>query len=476
MNIDAIAGPGSFSEELAKIETLAARPFANARELADALTLIYASVAEADLSKYDTAEVTQSAPEMMNALFAFRLKLRDQIPYWHSKGFMTHEAQKALRDVLRVTRYASDIFAEIAAGHPRLEAGHSPLHAFTGTHVNTHINPRFKDGDLSDFKSGDVLLVRGMLHNSAAIARIGDIDSQFSHVGLVYIDDKGKRWMVEALIEEGAVITPLEKSLGHGLGRAILLRSKDADLASRAAKAIHKRVRRSLGWFGRTILYDFTMRPTGYVELFCSKLVRQAYDRASEGLVILPTFTTRLDMKNRDFFQRIGVDTLETFAPADTEIEPRFDLVAEWRDVRVTSDLRLQDMVMTKFFEWMETHDYRFRPTFVIHLISVFGRLSAHLSETAKNLIAAVVPKVPINMRRRTIAAIAMLHKTAEPVFEDLKKREAARIAATGRPMHPREVLAALEEVRMKSAGTIGYLKGKHEAPLAVATSERAAA
>ena len=38
----------------------------------------------------------------------------------------------------------------------------------------------------------------------------------------------------------------------------------------------------------------------------------------------LPTFTTRYDMKNRDFVDRVGVTARETFAPADIELEPDF--------------------------------------------------------------------------------------------------------------------------------------------------------
>ena len=45
--------------------------------------------------------------------------------------------------------------------------------------------------------------MRGMHHNSAAIARIGDVDSQFSHLAIVHTDESGKHWVVEALIEDG---------------------------------------------------------------------------------------------------------------------------------------------------------------------------------------------------------------------------------------------------------------------------------
>ena len=175
----------------------------------------------------------------------------------------------------------------------------------------------------------------------------------------------------------------------------------------------------------------------------------------------LPTFGTRLDMRNRDFFNRIGVRAVETFAPGDMELEPEFDVVAEWRDFRTTSGLRLQDVLMDKLFEWMDLHDYRFRETLVIRLISLFGRLASHLSDEAKELLTDVVPKVPINMRRRTIATVAMLHKTAEPLFDELRRLEAEAIARTGRQLHPREVREILERVRQRMGREIGYLVAK---------------
>ena len=67
-------------------------------------------------------------------------------------------------------------------------------------------------------------------------------------------------------------------------------------------------------------------------------------------------------MKNRDFLDRIGVTAKETFAPADIELEPDFDFVAEWQDYRVTSRLRLQDLLMDELFRWMDDYGYKFAP------------------------------------------------------------------------------------------------------------------
>ncbi len=203
------------------------------------------------------------------------------------------------------------------------------------------------------------------------------------------------------------------------------------------------------------------MELKGEKELFCSKLVRLAFDRASGGTVVLPTFTTRFDMVNRDFMDRIGVTARETFAPGDIELEPDFDVVAEWQDYRVTSRLRLQDLLMDKLFWWMDEYGYKFHEDLAIRLVGFLGRGSSGLSDGTKQLIAEVFPKVPPNMSRSAIQAVAMLHKTAEPLLERLQAFERQSIEQHGRPMHAREVFDHLEAMRQEGKGRIGYLVGK---------------
>jgi hypothetical protein len=235
----------------------------------------------------------------------------------------------------------------------------------------------------------------------------------------------------------------------------VLFRHRDPGLAAAAAAAIRAHVTRP---GVPRILYDFGMAVDGYEYLYCSKLIRLAFLKASGGHEVLPMYTTRLDMQNRDFLDRVGVRTVETFAPADLEIDPRFEIVAEWQDYRATAGLRNQDLIMTKLFELMETQGYRFREDFSIELVAVFGRLSARLSETVKDLLKPIFPKVPINMRRRTIAAIAMLHHTAEPLLQQLTQMEIAATQRTGRPLHPRDVLAHLDTLLQAGDGRVGYL------------------
>jgi Permuted papain-like amidase enzyme, YaeF/YiiX, C92 family len=452
-----LIAPRSLDERVAEFGARAGQAVATADDLTRLLTGMYQAILGTDLNAYDPAAVKPSVPALRRQLFEIRGLLRGRIAGWHSAGLMNHENQQLLRDCLRAARFASDMLGELANDFKELPEGSQTLKAFTGE-TNTLVTPAFDTDALATFQSGDIILVRGMHHNSAAIARIGDVDSQFSHVCIVHVDRDGKQWAVESLIEEGAVINPLGYTLNHSNGRAILFRHPDAALAAKASKIAYDHVRLSYGALKRRILYDFTMRLDGRRELFCSKLIWFAYHRASKGGLKLPLFPTRFNMRNRDFIDRIGVKAVETYAPGDTEIDARFFLVAEWQDFRVTSRLRAQDLIMVKLFDWMETHGYTFRPDFLIRLISWFGRLSTHLSDDVKALLVSVVPKVPGNMSAKTIAAVAMLHKTAEPLLAEVRERELEQIARSGRPLHPRQVYEILEQIRQRSDGRIGYL------------------
>lgn len=448
-------------ERLAEIRNIAWRTFETHLDLEAGLRSIYHLIHDNDPAEVDREALTRAAPDLMRELFSIRMSLRDRIGEWQEKGILLRPAEVALRDVFRIARYANDMLGEIASGNARLVPAQQTRRAFTGTAWNTLVHPFYDSGENIPFRSGDVIVVRGSAHNSAAIARIGDVDTQFSHTAIIYVDPKGEHWVVEALIEDGAVINPLERVLDHGLGRAVLYRFKDAGLAARAAEIAYARVLATKTGEARHIPYDFTMRLKGRRALFCAKLIAQSFADASGGKVVLPAFKTRFDPRNRKFYRSIGVRAAETFAPGDMDLDPRFDLVAEWQDYRQTPYLRRQDMIMTKFFEWMETRGWAFREDIFITLISVFGRLSSYLSDNAKSLLESVVPKVPRNMSRSCVATIVMLHKSAEEVMPALAALDEDHVRMTGLPLHPREMLAHLERLRGIAGGRIGYLYGK---------------
>ena len=276
---------------------------------------------------------------------------------------MSRPVQGALRDVFRVSRYARDLVGEIGLGHLRLGEGEEAAAAFGGQAAFTDINPRFA-GERFELKPGDVILQRGMAHNSAAIARIGDVDLQFSHVAIVARDDDGSPVIVEALIEDGAVVTPLEEALAHAVGRAIVFRHHDDYLAERASELIRDHVKAANA--REDIRYPLRFHDgvgqstrTCSARTSCDWLSRWHQRPMCSCRPMRPCWTCETAIS----CNASAVTARQTFAPGDLELEPDFDVVAEWRDYRITSELRLKDMIMTKLFEWMELHDYNFRPT-----------------------------------------------------------------------------------------------------------------
>jgi Permuted papain-like amidase enzyme, YaeF/YiiX, C92 family len=448
----------SFAQELERLEALAYAPAVSAQGLASTLGKMYQTIVEANFANYDLNAIRKAAPDLMYRLFDLRLGLRSRIAEFEQRKLMMPEVVQGLRDVFRVLRYVTDMLGEIAIGNVRIKNGDTILRGFTGSDRNTLVNYAFYNGKDLPFRSGDVLVVRGHAHNSAAIARIGQSDSQFSHTGIVFIDRDGRHWMVESLIEDGAIINPLSHALEHGVVRAVLYRHKDADAAARAAEHVHDLVATSRARGGTRIHYDFSMALEEQRHCFCSKLVRRAYEHASDGKLKLPAYPAQIVMKNRDFLDRIGVKAVSTYAPCDIDLQSDFELVAEWQDYRETSNVRLQDFTMDKVFDWMETRGMRFEETAAVRAVSLLGRFSAHFSDGAQHMLESLFPRVPINMPRKTIAAVAMLHKTAEPIYHELQDLDAKCVAETGRPLHGTEIYEFLEKLRVRSGGRVGYL------------------
>ena len=450
-------------DDLAAVESIAARPATTAKELAANLTELYEATFNVSLDRYEMATLLASAPAIAQSIFAMRIRLRDQIADWHARGFLTLAGQRALRNALRIARYATDTLGELNIRYAQLGPGEKTLRGFSGRNINTLVNPAFETGSDLDFRSGDLLLMRGMHHNSAAIARIGDVDSQFSHLAIVHTDADGKHWVVESLIEDGAVINPLASTL-DARARALRAVPPQGQEPRRARRRPDPRRRSPLGRKGRQAHLVRLHHGAAPATRSCSApswCARPIAWRATTQ-TLLPTFTTRFDMKNRDFVERIGVTARETFAPADIELEPGFDLVAEWQDYRVTSRLRLQDLLMDRLFLWMEQHDYRFKrgpadqadrlPRQAVGA-AVDARQGSHRRRRAEG--AAQHAAVDHPGRRH---AASRRPSRCSPSLQAMERRSIDR---TGRPLHAREVYDFLEGKRQASNGQIGYLVGK---------------
>lgn len=197
-------------------------------------------------------------------------------------------------------------------------------------------------------RSGDVLVSRGDKISSAGIASIGVHDSHFSHNAMVWIDEAGQAWTVEAYLEQGAIVQPLEAFLAHGVGRVVVMRHDDPALAARAAEAAYRRVAE-----GPAIAYDHRLDADDDSTLFCSEIATWSFRLVDGPEVPLHRMPFDHDARGR-LFADLGVVVPAMTAPSDVLFDPRFTPVAEWRDMELLDTMVRYEAVVAATFRWLD--------------------------------------------------------------------------------------------------------------------------
>jgi hypothetical protein len=182
--------------------------------------------------------------------------------------------------------------------------------------------------------SGDILVSRGGAPTSALIARGNDYPGNFSHVALLYVDEKtGVPGIIEAHIEVGVVVSTAEAYIKDKKLRIMVLRLRpdlpqmkaDPMLPHKAAKKMYEEAK------SRHIPYDFEMDYNDPSKMFCSEVASSAYRQYG---VELWKGTTHMSSPGVvKWLSYFGVTHFETQAPADLEYDPQLTVVAEWRDI-----------------------------------------------------------------------------------------------------------------------------------------------
>jgi hypothetical protein len=192
--------------------------------------------------------------------------------------------------------------------------------------------------------SGDILVSRGSKPTSSLIARGNDYPGSFSHAALLYVDERtGKASVVEALIERGLVVTPLEQYVQGTRLRLMALRPRadltavvdDPQLPHEVAAAACQQARQ------RHTPYDFAMDHRDHRALFCSEVVATAYARVGIRLWMGMSFISSPAVTA--WLGSLGVRHFETQEPADLEYDPQLRVVAEWRDPAALFQAHLDD-------------------------------------------------------------------------------------------------------------------------------------
>jgi hypothetical protein len=376
----------------------------------------------------------------IRASFAARIALKETFKDFDGN----EECLKSAINVFTGLRYVEDYLIEMRmALTPDAPIEYTSLEGqFPYLLVNPKYESEFKS--YQDVKSGDVILSRGNAYSSAAIARIGSNDYQFSHLSFVYKDpDAQETFTTEAHIEIGSIVAPLIEHIGSKNAREVVFRYQDADISHRASKNIYERVLAKQKT-KKNIEYDFSMDYKDDGRLFCTEIISSGFKHAMKDADYLPMYKSKFTNGMIPFLNLIGVPAtkeniskLDTFSPGDIQFDPRFELVAEWRNPKKLEESRLKDFILTKIFERMEAENYKMDPTFKMDAQAKTLWFLRRLPIVKKFL----AEKFPLNMSPSQIELFMALDKLGEAIYKEVEKAS----LEYDRPMTPKEIYGVLD-------------------------------
>ena len=388
------------------------------------------------LSVNDIASIDRE----IRASFAARISLKEMFKDFDGN----EECLNSVTDTFTGLRYIEDYLIEQRMNAtPNAPAEYTSLKGeFPYLLVNPKYESEFKSYE--DVKSGDFILSRGNAYSSAAIARIGTNDYQFSHTSFVYKDPMSPEiYTTEAHIEIGSITLPLIEHIKSKNAREVVFRYSDSDVAHQASKYIYDLVLAKQKT-KKLIQYDFAMDYKDESRIFCTEVISSGFKHAMKDADYIPMFKSKFSPGLMPFLNQIGIpatkeniSTLDTFAPGDIQFDPRFELVAEWRNPNKMKDNRIKDFILTKIFERMENENYSVDPTFKMSAQSKTLWFLRRLPIVKKFLAA----KFPLNMTPSQLQLFMVLDKLGESIYKDIEK------ASLGydRAMTPNEIYAVID-------------------------------
>jgi len=269
--------------------------------------------------------------------------------------------------------------------------------------------------------SGDILLSRAGAPTSALISRGNDFRGNFSHVALLHVDaETNTPRIIESHIERGVVISTAKQYLEDTKQRIVVLRlrsghpklAENPSLPHAAASAMLARAKK------RRVPYDFAMDYRNDDKLFCAEVVYHAYRHADVEL--WRSKTTMSQPGLRAWLGGMGVKSFETLAPSDIEYDPQLVAVAEWRDLEVLREDRIDSAMMDALLEESEKGLRLGYPAYKLPLAA-----GAKLWGGIGRLIG-LEPTIPPGMSVATALRVDSLVKTIFPLLRQRLRKAAA--------------------------------------------------
>jgi len=393
------------------------------------------------LNPSDASDLQSVAPTLIDRLWNARLELHDRI------AGSDDGCVREIRNTFRRFRFLEDFLGEIAF-HPEnldpdtmdFSAQPVPIDDEAPGYLLQTRDPDFR------LQPGDVILARGVSFLSAMIARLGDVDSQFSHVVFVTENpDTHRIETIESYVGVGVDLYDRKTALQNENARLLVLRPKDRALAERASEQMRAFVEAHTG--ANKIHYDYALDFNDHTTMSCAEVAQVAFLNASGGSFTLPERPSTLS-RGVNLVKSLGIRPGNTFTPGDLEADSRFDIVAEWRDLRLTRDSRMRDAIFSKVVQWMDERGDVLHPTLTSKLAHglIYDLRRTFLWPLVRK--ALKVDDFSKEVPRSMVGTVALLNPFGEGLLHELKRRDQAQVAKTGAPMTYLDLDHALEDLR----------------------------
>lgn len=338
--------------------------------------------------------------------------------YWNN--YWNEECFSRVRKFERLARYVDNLL-DHTAHYPLLRHSSVKYDTFDGVVASIHLRHYdFKSSE--DLKSGDVLLTRGFEMTSAGIAYIGTADSDFSHLAVVYKDpETGQSYVVDAKPSYNLGVHSIEEYFKKKRTRLAVYRHRDPEIAHHSAQYIYDLVSEAV-LNEREILFDLLADDFQEGSTSCSVLVNESYRNIAEGEGIIEELFSRIDLQNEEVAARLGENNVQFFFPGDMEVQPNFELVAEWFDPNELWETQLYDVIAYAIFDWLGRFSYELKQTSKSKFAQDVVRKSQSGGKGAIDL--AEKHDVPETMSPELASLIVDLSVVGECLFKKLRKYE----------------------------------------------------
>lgn len=298
-----------------------------------------------------------------------------------------------------------------------------------------------------EFRPGDLLITRGLSFLSGMIARLGRRSTQFSHVVMISQHPESKKIRtIESYVGVGVAFYDLEFALKNENARILWLRAKDPALATRAsemmADLLDQRLRAK-----NPIKYDYELNFEDASTMSCAEVSQVAFQMASNNQFRIPFYPNEISGA-KSIIERLKLVEGPTYEPGDMEIDPRFELVGEFQDLRLTRDSRQKDAIMTALFDWMGTKNYELKDNLKSKMAGgvIYSARRTFLWPLVKKILGVkdFSKEIPRNM----LKTVSLINELGELMLAELKARDLAFEKEHGVPMTYLEFYRTLEEMR----------------------------